>query len=129
MPTALVLDLSAAFDTIDHDTLPSCLSTRFGFAGTFLTTYFLDHFSVKIVSVISKIFKLNFGVPQSFVLGPLLFSLYISFLSQVIAKYMDLKYHFYADYSKLFVHLSPGNCAQSFHHLKASLNNIHIRSL
>ena len=53
MPTALVhLDLSAAFDTIDHDTLFLCLSTRFGFTGTvpgWFTSYRLDCFqSVKL---------------------------------------------------------------------------------
>ena len=55
MPTALVLlDLSAAFDTIDHDTLLSCLSARFGFAGSALKwfrSYLQDRFqSVKIGS-------------------------------------------------------------------------------
>ena len=55
----------------------------------------------------------------------MLFSLYISLLSQVIAKYMDVKYNFYGDYSQLFVHLSPGNCANSFHQLKACLSDIH----
>ena len=36
-PTALVvLDLSATSDTIDHDTLLTCLFTRFGFTGTVL---------------------------------------------------------------------------------------------
>ena len=91
MPTAFVLlDLSAAFDTIDHDTLLSCMSTRFGFTSTvcrWFTAYLLDRSqSVKIDSVISKCFKLNFGVPKGSVLGPLLFSLYTSDLSQVIAK-------------------------------------------
>ena len=81
MPTALVLlDLSAAFDTIDHDTLLSCLSARFGFAGSALKwfrSYLQDHFqSVKICSSLSNLFKLKFGVPQGSVLGPLLFSLY-----------------------------------------------------
>ena len=36
------------------------------------------------------------------------------------------KYHFYADDSQLFVHLSPGNCANSFHQLKVCLDDIHI---
>ena len=81
MPMALVLlDLSAVFDTIDHDTRLSCLLTRFGFTGTVLrwfTTSLLNRFqSVKIGLVISKCFKLNCGVPQGSVLGPSLFSLY-----------------------------------------------------
>ena len=130
MPTTLVLlDLLADFDTIDHDTLLSCLLTRFGFTGTVLgwfTTYPLHRFqSVKIGSVISKCFKLNFGVPQGSVLGSLLFSLYTCPLSQEFANYMDVKYHFYADDSQLFIHLSPGKCANSFHQLKACLNDIH----
>ena len=71
-------------------------------------------------------FQIKFWVPQGSVLGPLLFSLYTSPFSQVIAKFKDVKYHFYADDSQLFVHLSPGNCANSFHQLKACLDNIHI---
>ena len=38
---------------------------------------------------------------------------------------MDVKYHFYADDFQLFIHLSPGNCANSFHQLKACLSEIH----
>ena len=134
MPTALVLlHLSATFDTIDHDTLLTCLPTRFGFTGTVLrwfTTYLLDRCqSVKIGSLISECFKLNFGVPQGSVLGSLLFSLYTSPLSQIIAKFKDVKYRFYADDSQLFVHLSPGNCAISFHQLKACLDDIHTSIL
>ena len=125
----VLLNISAAFNTIEHDTLLSCLLTRFGFTGIVLrwfTTYLLDFSqSAKIGSVISKCFKLYFGIPQGSVLGPLLFSLYTSPLSQVITKYMDVKYHFYADDSQLFIHLSPGNCAKSLHQLKASLNDIY----
>ena len=65
---------------IDHDTLLSCLSVRFGFAGSVLRwfgSYIHDRFqSVKIGSAVSDLFKLKFGVTQGSVLGPLLFSLY-----------------------------------------------------
>ena len=78
MPTALVLlDLSTAFDTIDHATLLSCLSARFGCAGSALKwfrSYLQDRVqSVKIGSSLLNLFKLKFGVPQGSVLGPLLF--------------------------------------------------------
>ena len=109
MITALVLlYLSAAFDTINHDTLLSCLSARFGFAGSALKwfrSYLLQ--SVKIGSSLLNLFKLKFGGPQGSVLGPLLFSLYTTPLGQVIRKYTGVKYHFYADDTQLFIHLSP----------------------
>ena len=131
MPTALVLlDLSAAFDTIDHDTLLSCLSSRFGFAGSALKwfrSYLQDRFqSVKIGSCLSNLFKLKFGVPKVSVLGPLLFSLYTTPLGQVIRKYTGVRYHFYADDTQLFIHLSPDDSLKSFDRLKSCLNDIQV---
>ena len=131
MPTALVLlDLSAAFDTIDHDTLLSCLSSRFGFAGSALKwfrSYLQDRFqSVKIGSSLSNLFKLKFGVPQGSVLGPLLFSLYTTPLGQVIRKYTGVHYHFNADDTQLFIHLSPDDSLKSFDRLKSCLNDIQV---
>ena len=81
MPTALVLlDLSAAFDAIDHDTLLSCLSARFGFAGSALKwfrSYLQDRFqSVKIGSSLLNLFKLKFGVPQGCLRSSSVFPLY-----------------------------------------------------
>ena len=85
MPTALVL--SAAFDTIDHDTCLFCLLATFGFAGFALKwfrSYLQDHFqSVKIGSSLSNLLKLKFGLPQGSVLGPLWFFLYTTPLGQV----------------------------------------------
>ena len=131
MPTALVLlDLSSAIDTIDHDTFLSCLSVRFGFAGSVLKwfgSYLYDHFqSVKIGSALSDLFKLKFGAPQSSVLGPLLFSLYRTALSQVIRKYTGVKYDFYVDDTQLFIHLSPEDSLKSLDRLKSCLKDIHV---
>ena len=74
-PTALVLlDLSAAFDTIVHSTLLHCLQTWFGIGVPVLkwfTSYLSERYqSVKIGSTLSNLCKLLFGVPQGSVLGP-----------------------------------------------------------
>ena len=73
--TALVLlDLSAAFDTIDHSTLLSCLQNWFGVSGCVLkwfTSYLTDRYqSIKIGSTLSDVCKLLFCIPQGSVLGP-----------------------------------------------------------
>ena len=129
MPTALVLlDLSVVFNTIDHDTLLSCVSARFGFAGSALKwfrSYLQDCFqSVRIGSSLSNLFKLKFGVPKGSVLSPLLFSLYTTPLGQVIRKYTGVTYHFYADDTQLFIHLSPDDSVKSRERLKSCLNDI-----
>ena len=88
-PTALVLlDLSAAFDTIDHSTLFHCLQTWFGIGGSVLkwsTSYLSECYqSVKIGSTLSDLCKL--------LLGPLLFSLYTTPISLVIGKHKGVNF-------------------------------------
>ena len=89
-PTALVLlDLLAAFDTIDHDTLMNYLKSWFGVQhGHEMVLYQFQ--AVKIWSALSELHELLLGVPQGFVLGPLLFSLYNTLLSKV----MHIQYQF-----------------------------------
>ena len=126
--TALVLlDLSAAFDTIDHSTLLNCLQYWFGVGGSALkwfSSYLMERFqSVKIGST-SDLQKLLYGIPQGSVLGPLLFSLYTSLLSTLTAKHKGVKFHFYADDSQLYVHLSHMNASAAFDKLNRCLQDV-----
>ena len=70
----ILLDLSAAFDTLDHNILINRL-TSIGISGTALDwfiSYLTDRFyQISINSLISKPRKVTHGVPQGSVLGPL----------------------------------------------------------
>ena len=106
----LMLDLSVAFDTVDHAILLSRLESRFGITGTvlqWLESYLKDRKQhVLINDSQSCDLELKWGVPQGSVLGPLLFTAYISPIGDIFRKY-GLKHHLYADDSQAYVPCEP----------------------
>ena len=97
----VLLDLSAAFDTIDHDNLFYILEKYVGIGGSALwliRSYFSDR--TQRVLIISDFASLLCGVPQGSVLGPINFCLYLLPLGWI------LRYHnigIYADDTQLYI--------------------------
>ena len=101
----LMLDLSAAFDTVDHTILINRLKTRLGIGGVALNwfkSYLTNRkYCVKINNVSSEYVSLDCGVPQGSVLGPILFTVYTLPLGDLIRKH-EIPFHLYADDSQKY---------------------------
>ena len=96
----VLLDLSAAFDTIDHQILLNVLGNDFGIIGS-AHKWFASYLTGRKQRVLindhtSYDFHLSCGVPQGSCMGPILFILYISRLYHVIANHLPSA-HGYAD--------------------------------
>jgi retron-type reverse transcriptase len=102
----VLLDFTAAFDTIDHNTLFSRLEQRFGLSGTtlkWIKSYLSQRSQyVSVRNKISSEVTITRGVAQGSVLGPLLFSLYISQLEDILDAH-SLDAMVYADDTQIYV--------------------------
>jgi hypothetical protein len=118
-----LLDLSAAFDTVDHPTLLSRLEARLSVSGTALL-WFRSYIAnrsqaVSISSVTSSPTPIHFCVPQGSVLGPTWFVLYNSPLLRIIRQH-GLSAHFFVDDIQIYTEFEiskdgPKNIGKMIH--------------
>ena len=106
----VLLDLSSAFDTLDHQILLERLKTRFGVEGSALSWFRV----ILPITLKWSLFnnsssssrQLMYSVPQGSVLGPLLFTLYFAPVEDVI-RAQGIDCMFYAADIQLYVALKP----------------------
>ena len=123
-----LLDVSAAFDTVDHGILLERLSTSYGLSGmayTWLESYITGRAQIiHVGNHHSSPSKVLYGVPQGSVLGPVLYVLYTSDVAKLVEA-LGLGTHLYADDTQLYGHCSPSNSVELASRVLRAIDSIH----
>ena len=122
----VLLDLSSAFDTVDHEILLNRLTDEFGIAGS-VKSWFASYLSgrtsrCRVAGELSSSKPLIYGVPQGSVVGPRLFSMYTHPLPDLISQHEGINFHSYADDVTLYMFADPKR-ADSMDQALQSLSN------
>ena len=123
----VLLDLSAAFDTVNHSRLLSRLQDTFGIQGTVLKWFesYLTNRSqfVNINASNSSVRELTVGIPQGSVMGAVLYLLYTTPLVDVIRSH-GLDYHMYADDNQLYLSFATQDVDQAKSKIEECITSI-----
>ena len=123
----VMLDQSAAFDTINLDLLHQRLNSVYGITGSalaWLDSYFVGRTqSVSVSDVLSEPKVLETGFPQGSVLGPYMYPMYTSPLFD-IAKKFSISMHMYADDTQLYASFTSANSAECISCLQLCVQDI-----
>ena len=107
------LDLSASFDTINHNILLGILKSYFGISDHALawisSCLSKRKFLVQIGQLTSKTIEIDFSVPQGSIPGPILFNCYATMLMEVTLECKESFLSGYADDHAIIHCFSPDN--------------------
>ena len=125
----VLLDLSAAFDTIDNDHLFYILEKYIGIDGSALRLI-LSYFSnctqrVQIDGIMTDLASLLCGMPQGSVLGPMKFCLYLLPLGAIL-RHHNIGYHIYADDTQLYISFKCKDPLESLTKLNMCISDIRV---
>jgi len=122
-----LLDLSAAFDTVDHETLLRRLEVSYGLGGCavkWFRSFLSDRTQfVRCGSATSATSTVKYGVPQGSVLGPILFLLYTADLLQLVKSH-ELHPHLFADDTQIYGFCRPGDTTQLQESVSACIDKV-----